>query len=163
MSRKLKKINCRACQGKASQRGYFYRCHKKSCGAVFWHRAVLSENLGDDKVYSEVLRTANVPKSRGHYVYVILLDRLSGELINSAYVGSTGRHPFERYLYHLKGTQSSRYPRKRGKAMLYFEGPMSFEKSQIREKQHADELRAKNIYHKVYGPTLKQTPSDPNK
>ena len=152
MSRKLKKINCRACQGKASQRGYFYRCRKKICGAVFWHRKVLFEDLENDIVFKEQLSLAEIPHTieKDYHVYVIQLSRKKNEIKDSVYVGMTWRHPYERYLWHLcnKIQQGSSHVIKRGKVMIDFEGPMSKKKAEKREAELAKELKERFI---VYG------------
>ena len=52
-----------------------------------------------ENILRSVLEEADIPKKeRGdgsHYVYVI---RLSGNPKNSVYVGTTGHHPYHRYL-----------------------------------------------------------------
>ena len=42
------KTKCRICRGKTIQKGFLFKCKKKSCGAVFWHRKVLFEDLENE-------------------------------------------------------------------------------------------------------------------
>ena len=45
------KTECRVCRGKTIQKGFLFKCKKKSCGAVFWHRKVLFEDLENDIIF----------------------------------------------------------------------------------------------------------------
>ena len=79
------------------------------------------------------------------FVYAILLREPPGAI----YVGMTGRHPYERYINHLRGHKASRYVRRFGRAMMFFEGPMNWKDAQIREVALAKELRESG--KKVFG------------
>jgi predicted GIY-YIG superfamily endonuclease len=125
--------------GKLKNPAQLYRCTK--CPAVFWDRRVLHRNLSDKDRFSATLMEAKVPtdkvQSGQSFVYVILLSKPSG----AVYVGMTGRHPYERYINHLRGHKASRYVRRFGRAMKFFEGPMNWEDAQNREVALANELR----------------------
>ena len=146
------KKECRVCRGKTIQKGFLFKCKKKSCGAVFWHRKVLFEDLENDIVFKEQLSLAEIPQTmeKDYHVYVIQLSRKKNEIKDSVYVGMTWRHPYERYLWHLcnKNQQGSSHVIKRGKVMINFEGPMSKKKAEKREAELAKELKERFI---VYG------------
>ena len=97
------KTECRVCRGKTIQKGFLFKCKKKGCGAVFWHRKVLFEDLENDIVFKEQLSLAEIPQTmeKDYHVYVIQLSRKKNEIKDSVYVGMTWRHPYERYLWHL--------------------------------------------------------------
>ena len=145
------KNKCRACKGETSQKGFLFKCINKDCGAVFWHRKILSENLENDIVFKKQLLLAEIPptKNKDHFVYVIQLSRKENEVEDSVYVGRTWRHPYERYLWHLsnKKKQGSSRVIKRGKVMINFEGPMSQQKAEKREPELAEELKDKFIVY----------------
>ena len=146
---KRTKRRCRICKEQVSRNGYLYKCKKSMGMHAFWHRSVLSENLGDDEVLKGILDEANIPtvkrKKSSHFVYVI---KLSGKPKDSVYVGMTGHHPYQRYLNHLRYYKASRYVFRRGQSLQYFEGPMTNSEAKDREASLADELRDK---FKVYG------------
>ena len=56
------KKECRVCRGNTIQKGFLFKCKKKSCGAVFWHRKVLFEDLENDIVFKEQLSLAEIPQ-----------------------------------------------------------------------------------------------------
>ena len=143
------KNKCRACKGETSQKGFLFKCVNKDCGAVFWHRKILSENLEDDSAFKKQLSLAEIPptKNKDYFVYVIQLSRKENEVEDSVYVGRTWRHPYERYLWHLsnKNKQGSSHVIKRGKVMIDYEGPMSKQKAIAREKSLAYALEDKYL------------------
>ena len=143
------KNKCRACKGETSQKRFLFKCVNKECGAVFWHRKILSENLEDDSVFKKQLSLAEIPptKNKDHFVYVIQLSRKENEVEDSVYVGRTWRHPYERYLWHLsnKNSQGSSHVIKRGKVMIDYEGPMSKQNAIAREKSLAYALEDKYL------------------
>ena len=140
-----KRNSCRVCKGLSKPTGLLSRCTDKSCGAVHWDKSAIRrlkrENSDNQEIWKKVLKEANVPLPRkgkkSKYVYVL---RLKGEL-NALYVGETGRHPYERYLNHLRGYKASRHAKNDATALLTFEGPMLYENAVKREKGKAQELR----------------------
>jgi len=146
---KRTKRRCRICKEQVIRNGYLYKCKKSKGMHVFWHRSVLSENLGDEEVLKGILEEANIPavkrKKASHFVYVI---KLSGNPTNSLYVGMTGHHPYQRYLNHLRNYKASRHVFRRGQSLQYFEGPMTNTEAKDREVSLADELKSN---FRVYG------------
>ena len=147
---KKTKRRCRICKEQVTRNGYLYKCKKSKGMHAFWHRSVLSENLGDEEVLKSVLDEANIStvkrKKATHFVYVI---KLSGNPKNSHYVGMTGHHPYQRYLNHLRNYKASRVVFKRGQSLKCFEGPIPYEDAKSRERTLAEELKAEG--YKVYG------------
>lgn len=142
-------VACRVCGKPTTKRGLLYVCQARKCAAAHWDkRAVLKNNLEDDKVLERVLSDASVPEhlqaKKSHYVYVL---RLRGEQ-NAVYIGMTGLHPYARYLNHIRGYKSSSVAKSRATALLTFEGPMTYEKAKAREPALAEEMigRGFNVY-----------------
>ena len=142
---------CRICGGETSQTGLLYRCLLDSCKGVHWDKSAIKKlNLKKSKDSAEeILKEAGVPEylksTKSHNVYVL---RLRGKR-NYVYVGMTGLHPYERYLNHIRGYQSSRIAKAKATALITFEGPMDHKKAKIREPELAQEL--KNSGHTVDG------------
>ena len=95
-----------------------------------------------------------------HNVYVIELDKKVLEIrrfreanpncdpeLACFYVGRTGLTPEERFRQHLEGIRPNRYARKYGRWLrrrLYQKyNPMTFEDADKKEKELAEQLRAK--------------------
>lgn len=97
----------------------------------------------------KILSVAQVPEPiKGRLSKFVYVLRLKGE-IDSVYVGMTGKHPYARYLDHIRGYKSSRHTKQRVTALIKFEGPMTYEAAQKREPELAEELRQSS--HAVYG------------
>ena len=144
------KDKCRACKNETSQHGFLFKCIDRNCGAVFWHRKILLENLEDDAVFEKQLSLAEIPSVNNddYFVYVIQLSRKKDEVQGSIYVGMTSLHPHHRYLNHISSRKGSRHVTKRGKVMIQYEGPMSRNEAIKREPELAEELSENYI---VYG------------
>ncbi len=141
---------CPVCRAGVRARGrYLFECRRKRCGAGHWTRSVLREPLTDSARLRNVLEAAGVPYKfstrEHHHVYVLML---SGPYADCVYVGMTGHHPYHRYLNHLRGHKSARRTSRHAIALLFFEGPMSFEKAKKREARWAAELEPD--YRRVY-------------
>lgn len=144
------KTRCRVCGGPTSCSGFLYRCLADGCSAAHWDKyGVLKQELDDPGVLQQVLEDALVPNrikgKVGSFVYVL---RLRKEL-NAVYVGMTSRHPYERYLNHIRGHKASKHAKRRATAIVTIEGPMTEKSAEQRERSLAEELRSQgNI---VYG------------
>jgi len=103
----------------------------------------------------DLLIEAEVPASvKGlYYVYTLKLrknlpkkvsPRLRARMPNKGhgrlYVGMTSRHPFERYLNHIRGYKASWAAKRMAVAMVGFEGPMRYLEAKERETLLAKEL-----------------------
>ena len=104
---KRTKRRCRICKEQVSRNGYLYKCKKSKGMHAFWHRSVLSENLGDEEVLKSILEESNIPsvkrKKANHFVYVI---KLSGNTKDSVYEGMTGHYPYPVSYTHLRAHET---------------------------------------------------------
>ena len=69
------KDKCRACKNETSQYGFLFKCIDRNCGAVFWHRKILLENLEDDAVFEKQLSLAEIPSVNNDDYFVELIKQ----------------------------------------------------------------------------------------
>lgn len=155
---------CRICKSKTISRGLLEVCSDKSCKAVFWDKFAVRKRLYANKETAkeasphwvqDLLSEAEVPASvKGeYYVYTLKLrknlpkktsPRLRERMPNNGhgrfYVGMTSRHPFERYLNHIRGYKASWAAKRMSVAMTGFEGPMTYLEAKEREPLLAKKL-----------------------
>ena len=138
---------CRVCKSTGETVGLLFKCF--TCSAVHWDKPQLKKifkivKKGSEefiKLKNKLLNEAQVPKSKGKYVYTL---RLRGK-IKYLYVGMTGLHPYHRYLNHVIGYKSSKYAKKYATTMIEYEGPMKNELAIKRECDKGNELRAEGF------------------
>ena len=147
-------MDCIVCKSGVQKTGLLSRCLNSDCGAVRWDkpkiRNLLNEHpelkeLSNPEILKSLLRDANVPDSipNQSYVYVIRLRGQRPEgTIGRSYVGMTSHHPYRRYLNHIRGYDASRFVKRYGTAMLFYEGPMSKDLAEAREPELAEHLRS---------------------
>ena len=136
--------NCRVCGEIGIFYGLLFKC--TNCVAVHWDKTKLrklfnkiEKNSPEWNLIKEtILKEAETPKSKGHYVYTLRLKSKPKYL----YVGLTGMHPYERYLNHIIGHKASKYAKKYATALIEYEGPMKYDIAVEREKSRANEWRA---------------------
>ena len=155
---------CRICKSKTISRGLLEVCSDGSCKAVFWDKFAVRKRLYANKETAKeasphwvqsLLSEAEVPASvKGeYYVYTLKLrknlpkkasPRLCERMPNNGhgrfYVGMTSRHPFERYLNHIRGYKASWAAKRMAVAMVGFEGPMTYLEAKRREPIMAKSL-----------------------
>ena len=155
----------RICKSETINRELIELCYDSSCKAVFWNKFAVKKKLYANKKTPKqasphwvrrLLNEAQVPASvKGeYYVYTLKLrknvpkkasPRLRELMPNNGngrfYVGMTNRHPFERYLNHIRGYKASWVAKRMATAMVGFEGPMTYREAKEREPALAKELR----------------------
>jgi predicted GIY-YIG superfamily endonuclease len=141
---------CRICSSPTHEFGHLYKCQSPACGGVFWDKRMVKKALRETPdALDKILSVAQVPEPiKGEVSKFVYVLRLKGE-VDSVYVGMTGKHPYARYLDHIRGYKSSRHTKRRATALIKFEGPMTYEAAQKREPELAGELRQSS--HAVYG------------
>ena len=134
---------CRVCSKDGKFYGLLFKC--SHCSAVHWDKSKIKKKFNKIEKKSPewnltketILKEAETPKSKGHYVYTLRLKSQPKYL----YVGLTGLHPYERYLNHIIGHKASKYAKKYATALIEFEGPMKYDIAEEREKSRANEWR----------------------
>ena len=134
---------CRVCSKDGKFYGLLFKC--SNCSAVYWEKSKIKKQFYKieknspewNLIKETILKEAETPKSKGHYVYTLRLKSKPKYL----YVGLTGMHPYERYLNHIIGHKASKYAKKYATALIEFEGPMKYDIAEEREKSRANEWR----------------------
>ena len=149
--------------------GLLYRCSTKECKTVRWDKTEVRVRVKKfykgskrwKKEVSKILLESGVEPEKKYQYHVYKL-KMSGELKPRAnrldgekvYIGQTGLHPYQRYLHHILGYQTTRVSNTYELAsdLIGFHGP--YYRTDIKDAEKTISVELHMLGFEVYGDGL---------